>query len=178
MKRLLSTVLLALCIGHYALCIDKDFNKHFVDSTLRIDYILSGNVESQAISLDGMSRMPGWHGKRQHLTQIPMHGDATISMRLASTGEEIYQHTFSTLFQEWLDLDDAKLAPKAFECVELLPMPRDSVVVTVNLYNHRHQVRASLEHKVYPTNCTIVRKATCLNMWFLTSPHARTRPST
>ena len=158
MKRLLSTVLLALCIGHYALCIDKDFNKHFVDSTLRIDYILSGNVESQAISLDGMSRMPGWHGKRQHLTQIPMHGDATISMRLASTGEEIYQHTFSTLFQEWLDLDDAKLAPKAFECVELLPMPRDSVVVTVNLYNHRHQVRASLEHKVYPTNCTIVRK--------------------
>ena len=136
----------------------QDFNKHFVDSTLRIDYILSGDVNSQHIALDGMSRMPGWHGKRQHFTEIPVHGAATISMRLAATGEEIYLHTFSTLFQEWLDLDDAHLAPKAFECVELLPMPRDSVVVTVNLFNHRHEVRATIEHKVYPNDPTIVHK--------------------
>ena len=136
----------------------QDFNKHFVDSTLRIDYILSGDVHSQAISLDGMSRMPGWHGKHQRLTEIPVHGAATIEMRLAATGELIYLHTFSTLFQEWLDLDDAHLAPKAFECVELVPMPRDSVMVTVNLYNHRHEVTATIKHKVYPTDCTIVHK--------------------
>ncbi len=136
----------------------KDFDKHFSDSTLRIDYILSGDVHGQAISLEGMSRMPGWHGKRQHFTEIPVHGAATIEMRLAATGELIYLHTFSTLFQEWLDLDDAHLAPKAFECVELLPMPRDSVVVTVNLYNHRHEVTATINHKVSPTDRTIVHK--------------------
>ena len=136
----------------------QDFNKHFVDSTLRIDYVLSGNVHCQAISLDGMSSMPGWYGKHQHLTEIPAHGDATIEMRLAATGELIYQHTFSTLFQEWLDLDDAHLAPKAFECVELMPMPRDSVVVTVNLYNHRHDVTATISHKVRPGDRTIVHK--------------------
>ena len=136
----------------------QDFNKYFSDSTLRIDYILSGNLQSQSISIDGMSRMPGWYGKRQNLTSFPVHGAATIDMRLAATGELIYRHTFSTLFQEWLDLDDARLAPKAFECVELLPMPHDSVVVTVNLYNHRQEVIASIEHNVYPTDCTIVRK--------------------
>ncbi|MBR5117795.1 MAG: peptidase M64 [Muribaculaceae bacterium] len=136
----------------------QEFDKHFCDSTLRIDYILSGNVHNQQISLEGMSRMPGWYGKRQHLTEIPTHGAATIEMRLAASGEIIYKHTFSTLFQEWLDLDDAKLAPKAFECVELLPMPRDSVVMTVNLYNHRHKVIATIEHKVYPIDPTIVHK--------------------
>ena len=136
----------------------QDFNEYFSDSTLRIDYILSGNLQSQSISIDGMSRMPGWYGKRQNLTSFPVHGAATIDMRLAATGELIYRHTFSTLFQEWLDLDDARLAPKAFECVELLPMPHDSVVVTVNLYNHRQEVIASIEHNVYPTDCTIVRK--------------------
>jgi len=136
----------------------QDFEKFFSDSTLRIDYMLSGNVQNQSISLDGMSRMPGWHGKRQHLTEFPVHGAATIDMRLAATGELVYRHTFSTLFQEWLDLDDAKLAPKAFECTELLPMPHDSVVVTVNLYNHRQQVTATIEHKVYPTDITIVHK--------------------
>lgn len=144
----------ALAIGSRA----QDFNKYFCDSTLRIDYILSGNIESQHVALDGMSRMPGWYGKRQHLTEFPVHGAATIDMRLATTGELIYSHTFSTLFQEWLDLDDAKLAPKSFECVELLPMPRDSVIVTVNLYNHRQEITATIEHKVHPTSCTIVSK--------------------
>ena len=136
----------------------QNFEKYFSDSTLRIDYILSGNLKSQFIAVDGMSRMPGWYGKRQNLTSYPVHGAATIDMRLAATGELIYSHTFSTLFQEWLDLDDAKLSPKAFECVELLPMPRDSVVVTVNLYNHRQQVTSSIKHKVYPTDITIVHK--------------------
>ncbi len=136
----------------------QDFDKYFCDSTLRIDYILSGDVHRQAISLEGMSRMPGWYGKRQHFTEIPVHGAATIDMRNAANGELIYLHTFSTLFQEWLDLDDAHLAPKAFECVELLPMPRDSVMVTVNLYNHRHEVTATIKHKVYPTDRTIVHK--------------------
>lgn len=136
----------------------QDFEKYFSDSTLRVDYILSGNVKGQSIAVEGMSRMPGWYGKRQNLTSYPIHGAATIDMRLASTGKLIYSHTFSTLFQEWLDLDDAKLSPKAFECVELLPMPRDSVVVTVNLYNHRQQATATIEHKVYPTDVTIVHK--------------------
>ena len=136
----------------------QDFEKYFSDSTLRVDYILSGNVKGQSIAVEGMSRMPGWYGKRQNLTSYPIHGAATINMRLASTGKLIYSHTFSTLFQEWLDLDDAKLSPKAFECVELLPMPRDSVVVTVNLYNHRQQATATIEHKVYPTDVTIVHK--------------------
>lgn len=136
----------------------QDFGRFFSDSTLRIDYVLSGNVKGQSIAIDGMSRMPGWYGKRQNLTSFPVHGVATIDMRLASTGEVIYRHTFSTLFQEWLDLDDAKLAPKAFECVELLPMPRDSVVITVNLYNHRHEVTSRIEHTVYPGDRTIVHK--------------------
>ena len=136
----------------------QEFEQYFSDSTLRVDYILSGNVKSQSISLDGMSRMPGWYGKKQNLTSFPVHGDGTIDMRLAATGELIYRHTFSTLFQEWLDLDDAHHAPKAFECVELLPMPHDSVIVTVNLYNHRHEITSTIEHKVYPADCTIVHK--------------------
>ena len=169
MKHLkLLLIFLAACFSSQA----QDFNKHFVDSTLRIDYILSGDVNSQQISLEGMSRMPGWHGKQQHFTEIPTHGAATIEMRLASTCELIYLHTFSTLFQEWLDLDDAHLAPKAFECVELLPMPRDSVVVTTTLYNHRHEVRTSIKHKVYPTDPTIVHKGEIDVPQYVTLNHA------
>lgn len=155
LKHLVITILLIfLSIGAKA----QDFETHFKDSTLRIDYILSGNINSQTIAIDGLSRMPGWYGKRKNLTSIPVHGAATIDMNLAATGELIYRHTFSTLFQEWLDLDDSHHAPKAFECVELLPMPRDSVIITVNLYNLRHEVTATIKHKVYPNDYTIIHK--------------------
>ena len=159
MKSRLCLIAMAVCcLCNSIVARNIDFDKLFTDSTLRIDYVLSGNVDYQNIAIDELSRMPGWYGKRQNLTEIPVHGAATIDMRLAATGELIYRHTFSTLFQEWLDLDDAKHAPKAFECVELLPMPRDSVIITVNLYNHRHQTTASISHTVNPSSTSIVHK--------------------
>ena len=41
----------------------QNFEKYFSDSTLRIDYTLTGNAREQAVALDAMSRMPGWYGK-------------------------------------------------------------------------------------------------------------------
>lgn len=158
MRKIIKYLLLFATIALASMTMQaQDFERHFCDSTLRIDYILSGNINSQLIALDGMSRMPGWYGKRQHLTEIPVHGAATITMSLAATGEVIYYHTFSTLFQEWLDLDDARQNTKAFEVVELLPMPRDSVIINVTLFNNRHEATASIEHKVLPNDCTIRR---------------------
>ena len=135
----------------------QDFDKYFCDSTLRIDYTLTGNTTSQGIALDGMSRMPGWYGKRAHMTEVPVRGAAEVAMQLASTGEIIYRQAFSTLFQEWLDLPDAQRQPKSFECVQLLPMPRDSVVVRVTLFNPRHEPCATIEHGVNPNDYTLRR---------------------
>ena len=138
-------------------CQAQDFKKYFRDETLRIDYTLTGNVASQGIALDGMSRMPGWYGKRAHMTEVPVRGAAEVTMQLASTGEIIYRQAFSTLFQEWLDLPDAQRQPKSFECVQLLPMPRDSVVVRVTLFNPRHEPCATIEHGVNPNDYTLRR---------------------
>ena len=133
----------------------QDFGKYFCDSTLRIDYTLTGNTTSQGIALDGMSRMPGWYGKRAHMAEVPVRGAAEVTMQLASTGEVIYRQAFSTLFQEWLDLPDAQREPKSFECVQLLPMPRDSVVVRVTLFNPRQEPTATIEHGVNPHDYTL-----------------------
>jgi len=157
MKKVFRYFLLLLAIFTSKASSAQEFDKYFSDSTLRIDYILTGNVNKQSIALDGMSRMPGWYGKRQNMTSFPVHGAATITMTLASTHQVIYRHTFSTLFQEWLDLDDAKQNEKAFECVELLPMPRNSVIINVTLYNSRQQSIASIEHSVSPKDYTIRR---------------------
>lgn len=133
----------------------QDFNRYFNDKTLRVDYIFSGDVKSQHISVDKLNSMPGWYGKRQRLAEVPLEGNGRITMKSRQTGETIYRNTFSTLFQEWLSYDEAKTISKSFENVFLLPMPKDTTEITVELYNNRRKTTASLTHIVVPGDILI-----------------------
>lgn len=131
------------------------FDDYFEDKTLRIDYIFSGNSSSQAISLDQLNQSPRWYGKRSNLSEVPVEGNGTIIVREHSKENIIYKNSFSTLFQEWQTTDEAKTTIKAFENVFLVPMPKDTVDITVELRNNRREVVASMTHVVNPKDILI-----------------------
>ena len=93
----------------------QHFNEHFKDSTLRIDYIFSGNRLTQMVSVDKLNVMPVWYGKKTNLTELPVEGNGQITVSDYDSGEVIYRNSFSTLFQEWLSYDDAKDNMRSFE---------------------------------------------------------------
>ena len=127
----------------------------FADSTLRLDYIFSGNASHQKISVDKLCLMPRWYGKKAHLDELPMEGNGQITVRDAKTNAVIYRNSFSTLFQEWLTYNEAKHVDKAFENVFLIPMPKNTVKVTVDLMDNRRQVMCSMTHTVVPNDILI-----------------------
>lgn len=131
------------------------FDDYFEDKTLRIDYIFSGNSSSQAISLDQLNQSPRWYGKRSNLSEVPVEGNGAIIVRGHSKENIIYKNSFSTLFQEWQTTDEAKTTIKAFENVFLVPMPKDTVDITVELRNNRREVVASMTHVVNPKDILI-----------------------
>lgn len=131
------------------------FDDYFEDKTLRIDYIFSGNSSSQAISLDQLNQSPRWYGKRSNLSEVPVDGNGAIIVREHSKENIIYKNSFSTLFQEWQTTDEAKTTIKAFENVFLVPMPKDTVDITVELRNNRREVVASMTHVVNPKDILI-----------------------
>lgn len=133
----------------------QDFNTYFVDKTLRIDYSFSGNVTEQHIAVDELKHSPRWYGKRKRLAEIPMEGNGQITVKDHKTGVTIYRNSFSTLFQEWLNYPEAETTSKAFENVFLVPMPKDTVDITVDLRNNRREVVASLTHQVVPSDILI-----------------------
>ncbi|MGN0068393.1 MAG: M64 family metallopeptidase [Prevotella sp.] len=150
-RSIIIAVLAGLSVGTHA----QEFHKHFKDSTLRIDYIFAGNTERQEISLDRMHTMPGWYGKHARLAEVPVEGNGQITVRSHRTGETLYRNSFSTLFQEWLSYDEAKTVRKSFENVFLVPMPRDTVDITVDLRNNRREIMASMTHTVVPGDILI-----------------------
>ena len=133
----------------------QDFNSWFQDKTLRIDYIFSGNDHEQHIAVDELCQSPRWYGKRQRLAELPMEGNGQITVRDSVSGKIIYRNSFSTLFQEWKSYPEAKTIDKSFENVFLVPMPKRTVKVTLDLRDNRRQISASLTHVVNPNDILI-----------------------
>ena len=133
------------------------FDDCFEDRTLRIDYTFSGNHERQQLYVDELVALPRWYGRRQRLAELPLKGNGQLTVRAKSTGEVIYRHSFSSLFQEWLATDEAKYTQKSFENVFLVPFPKAPVDITVELRDYHEQVVATMTHSVDPKDILIRR---------------------
>ena len=152
MKKSILTIILALTsltAGAQA------FDDYFTDQTLRLDYTFSGNAARQDIYVDKLNVSPRWYGKRKRLAELPVEGNGQITVRDHRTGLAIYRNSFSTLFQEWLSYDEAKTEKKSFENVFLVPMPKDTVDITIDLRNNRRKIMTTLTHTVVPTDILI-----------------------
>ena len=149
------TIPCILCLFMSANVNAQDFNTAFSDNTLRIDYIFSGNANQQHIAVDQLNVMPRWYGKKQRLAELPMEGNGQITVRDHHTKRILYRNSFSTLFQEWLTYDEAKHTSRAFENVFLVPMPKDTVDITVTLNDNRRETMTQLTHTVAPSDILI-----------------------
>lgn len=140
------------------LSIAQSFEDLFNDRTLRLDYTFAGNHVQSNIYVDELVALPHWYGKRHHLNEVPLRGNGQIIMRPHAKAEVIYRHSFSTLFQEWLATNEAKHTQKSFENVFLVPFPKDTVDITVELYDYHNETTVSMTHTVVPTDI-LIRKA-------------------
>lgn len=135
----------------------QTFTDYFEDRTLRVDYTFSGDVSRQDIYVDELCVMPRWYGKRQRLSEVPLKGNGQIIVRDHDSQTIIYRHPFSTLFQEWLATDEAKTTRKSFENVFLVPFPKHTVDITVELRDYHDRVNATMTHTVNPADILIRR---------------------
>ena len=152
----LAAAFLMLCCGLTVGA--QTFEEWFDDRTLRLDYVFAGDASRQELYVDQLSQLPRWFGRRTRLAELPLAGNGQITVRAHRSQQVIYRHSFSTLFQEWLATDEAKHVRRSFENVFLVPFPRDTVDVTVELFDFHSRVQASMTHTISPTDILISHK--------------------
>lgn len=128
----------------------QNFDTHFQDRTLRIDYHFVGNAQTQMVALDELASSEGWAGRRVNLGEVPVRGNGDIKVIDTESGEVIYRNAFSSLFQEWLVTDEAAEVTKSFEATFLVPFPKKEVLVEITLLSNEGELQASLRHKINP----------------------------
>lgn len=133
----------------------QSFEEYFEDATLRLDYIFAGNVKEQHIYLQELKKQDRWAGRKSRLAEKFLNGNGQLTMKDHATQEVIYVTTFSTLFQEWLQYDEAKKVDKAFETSYNVPFPKKPVDVTITLTNNHRVVTTEMTHTVDPKDILI-----------------------
>lgn len=131
------------------------FEDYFLDRTLRLDYTFAGTHRMQEIFVDQLCAFPGWAGRRAHLNELPLRGNGQLLVCDEATGDTIYRHSFSTLFQEWQVTEEAASVRRSFENVFLVPFPRRPVRVHVVLTDTHNRPCATLAHRVDPDDIQI-----------------------
>lgn len=150
------TLGLSLC-GH---AFAQNFDDYFVDKTLRLDYIFTGNADKQEICLDELSSLPQWAGRHTHLSELPLAGNGEITVKDKATGKVIYRTSFSSLFQEWLGEKEAKVLTRGFENTFLVPYPKQPAEITVTLKDAYQKPCATLTHEINPKDILIHQRGT------------------
>lgn len=133
----------------------RNFSDMFRDSTLRVDYVLSGTDRTTDVALHGMSKTAGWAGRRVNLHRAPYQGNGMITVIDTLTRDTVYRQSFSSLFQEWQTTDEARQMRKAFEGSYLVPMPKRAAWVQLDLFNTRHQTVATSRHLYRPDDILV-----------------------
>lgn len=133
----------------------SEFDAHFVDSTLRVDYIFSGTNHTQHIALAQLSKTAGWYGRRRNLGSLPLLGNGQLYVLDAASGDTLYAHSFSTLFQEWQETAEAQQIEKSFENTFILPLPKQPVDIVCQLRDNHQKVQSCLRHHFDPRDILI-----------------------
>ncbi len=133
----------------------QDFNEFFTDKTLRVNFILGGSSDQTEIFIQNMNVMPKWYGRKNNLDKLPVYGNAQFELKDRKSGRTIYCNSLSTLFQEWQTYPEAKTSKRSFENVILMPMPKDTALLSITLRDNRQEVVKSITQTVAPSDILI-----------------------
>lgn len=139
------------CLAASALCL-LTVATVSAGNSLRLDYILSGRSgEHPEIALRGVSRLSTDNTRHVNMQRPALGGNGSITVTNVA-GDTLYSNTFSTLFQEWMELGDT--VRRSFEATFAIPESEEPVDVTLALLDNHHRQVAT--HRLRLDNTDIL----------------------
>ena len=88
-----------------------NFEDSFTEKSLRIDFALSGNKDSQSAAIERLREEPVWGGPRKNLVDTFL----------------LYARGFNTLFEEWRTTEQARTETQSWTNSVAIPYPKAPV---------------------------------------------------
>ena len=130
------TLLLLLLLASSFSNANAQYDVHFTNQQLRIDYYIFGNADTCYYALDKYVMEPVWGGTRNNLVDSLGYGDYFVEVLLHDSDVVIYSRGYCNLFGEWQTIPEAEYTTKGFNESVIIPYPKEVVDVVFYLRNY------------------------------------------
>lgn len=104
-----------------------NFEDSFTEKSLRIDFALNGNKDSQSAAIERLREEPVWGGPRKNLVDTFRYGGYYINVYDAASDSLLYARGFNTLFEEWRTTEQARTETQSWTNSVAIPYPKAPV---------------------------------------------------
>ncbi|MBL4561576.1 MAG: peptidase M64 [Labilibaculum sp.] len=139
-------VISSVCYGQ------SNFDKYFENKSLRIDYMMGGDANSQTIFFKELKEEPNWGGSKTNLIDCFGYGTFRFKLFDVESGKLLYSKGFNSLFQEWQSTAEAKELKRAFYQVNVMPYPKKTVRFVLESRKWDGTMEKIWEYTIDPTN--------------------------
>jgi len=128
-----------------------DFDRYFINKTMRVDYYFTGIKGETTISLDQIKEEPAWAGSLTNLIDTLNYGNHKVEIFDKSSDTLIFSKGFSSLFQEWQTTDEAVAGIyRTISASVLIPFPKKQIKLVHYSRNRQGEFEAEFETVIDP----------------------------
>lgn len=107
------------------------FDKYFTESSLRIDYCLTGNQSETTFSLKEFIHEPYWSGSKTNLIDTLEFGNYIVKVFESGTDKLLFSKGYQNLYGEWTTTLEAQKITKTFEESVIVPFPKVNIDIVL-----------------------------------------------
>lgn len=155
------------------------FEDHFVDKTMRVDYLHIGNAEEEDITIDQIYEQGIWAGSKKRLIDKLNYGRYSIKIHDSSSGQLLFSKGFDSYFGEYKTTDLAlKGIKRTYHESICLPYPKRRVKFSFEVRNRENVLHSLFTQEINPSSVDIIRESldegvTVFELWKGGDPHVK-----
>lgn len=135
-----------------------NFGEYFSKKSLRIDFALSGNAQSQSAAIQQIREEPVWAGPIKNLIDQFNYGGYYINIYDKTSNKLIYSRGFNTLFEEWRTTGQANTETQSWTNSISIPYPNATILLEISARDKNDmQFHPLLKTEIDPTSIFIDR---------------------
>lgn len=127
-----------------------DFDRFFLNKTMRLDYFHAGNAGEEHFAVDRIVSDGPWAGNPKHLIDSLEWGKYRFEVLDGESGSRIFSEGFATIYGEWETTGEAKRQWGVFHESLRFPWPRKPVRVVLRKRDAQNQFQPVWETTVDP----------------------------
>jgi len=152
MTKYLVLIFLVVSISGFA-----QFDKFFLDKTMRLDYYHTGNDKEEIFSFDELLEEPFWGGSKVNMIDTFGYGNYFLKVVNVANDSVLYSRGYGSLFGEWQTTNEAKIVWRTMGETVTFPYPKVSVRIELYSRSWEGEFVKKFEYVIKPDDYFIKR---------------------